>query len=302
MKYNNKGKNFWILSEKYYSFGKEEKFNEYFFPIENKEWNEFPYTINIYGIQDTNIPSPSANELNLLLCVENCKAHTHYKHHNKYNDFNDDNIQVYFYNHIDTIIKDKTYIAIPLIFIRINHFYKRYREIYPTTNIPFDKKKCCVILTPNFHNMKIKNTLYHLMNKIDKCYNINDFKMILGNKSCYHSQEFLNFIQHFKFCIVCENSFNDGYITEKIFNCFFGRTIPIYCGKGIEKYIHETSFVNVNDYLDDSNNFFSLNTLYDYLYKLNNNKVLYNQVIQSPKCKNVPKYECELNNFIKTIK
>ena len=41
---------------------------------------------------------------------------------------------------------------------------------------------------------------------------------------------------------------SDGYITEKIFNCFFGRCIPIYNGSNkIEYYFNKESFINMND-------------------------------------------------------
>ena len=46
-------------------------------------------TLNIYDIQDTNIPPRKPGELNVLICVENCLVHKHYRHYNKYGDYDD---------------------------------------------------------------------------------------------------------------------------------------------------------------------------------------------------------------------
>lgn len=81
---------------------------------------------------------------------------------------------------------------------------------------------------------------------IDNCDLINDFPH-LKNESCYHSQELLNLFQQYKFVFIFENSISEGYITEKIFNCYFSRTIPIYYGSNkINYYFNENTFINVN--------------------------------------------------------
>ena len=81
---------------------------------------------------------------------------------------------------------------------------------------------------------------------IDQCDSIKDFPH-LKNESCYHSHELLNLFQQYKFVFVCENSISDGYITEKIFNCYFSRTIPIYYGSNkINYYFNDNTFININ--------------------------------------------------------
>ncbi len=53
-----------------------------------------------------------------------------------------------------------------------------------------------------------------------------------------------------------------GYITEKIFDCFFAGTIPIYLGApDIEKYIPKDCFI-------DRRNFAGYGELYTYLQSL----------------------------------
>ena len=56
-------------------------------------------------------------------------------------------------------------------------------------------------------------------------------------------------LQNYKFCVCFENEKSPGYITEKIFDCFFTGTIPIYFGAtNIEKYIPETCYVDFRNY------------------------------------------------------
>ncbi len=132
---------------------------------------------------------------------------------------------------------------------------------------------------------------------IDHCDSIKDFPN-LKTESCYHSQELLNLFQQYKFVFVCENSISEGYITEKIFNCYFSRTIPIYYGSNkITDYFNKDLFINIKlDQLEE--------TKQD-IIKIINNEEKYNQYISE----NIlnPTYDDEnykekLNNFIQTIK
>ncbi len=53
----------------------------------------------------------------------------------------------------------------------------------------------------------------------------------------------------YKFSICFENASYPGYITEKIFDCFFSGCIPIYFGApDIEKYIPNNCFINFLDF------------------------------------------------------
>ena len=58
----------------------------------------------------------------------------------------------------------------------------------------------------------------------------------------------MNKFNEYKFVFVSENSVNDGYITEKIFNCYFSRTIPIYYGSNkINTFFNSDTFINMNN-------------------------------------------------------
>jgi hypothetical protein len=52
-----------------------------------------------------------------------------------------------------------------------------------------------------------------------------------------------------KYCICFENSVINGYITEKIFDCFYAGTVPIYYGApDVNEYINQKAFINFNDF------------------------------------------------------
>lgn len=58
--------------------------------------------------------------------------------------------------------------------------------------------------------------------------------------------EKLSVLRKYKFALCYENAKEiDGYITEKIFDCLFAGTIPVYWGAGnIKKYIPENCFID----------------------------------------------------------
>jgi len=56
-------------------------------------------------------------------------------------------------------------------------------------------------------------------------------------------------LQHYEFCLCFENMQMDGYITEKIFDCLYAGTIPLYLGApDILEYIPEDIFVDCRKY------------------------------------------------------
>jgi alpha(1,3/1,4) fucosyltransferase len=63
----------------------------------------------------------------------------------------------------------------------------------------------------------------------------------------------LKTLSEYKFCICYENEKNvNGYITEKIFDCFFAGTVPIYLGaENITNYIPEGCFIDRRNFAND---------------------------------------------------
>ena len=57
----------------------------------------------------------------------------------------------------------------------------------------------------------------------------------------------LETLSNYRFSVCLENMPMEGYVTEKIFDCFYAGTVPIYQGgRGIEKYIPRNTFVDAS--------------------------------------------------------
>ena len=131
---------------------------------------------------------------------------------------------------------------------------------------------------------------------IDNCDSIKDFPN-LKTESCYHSTELLNLFQQYKFVFVCENSISEGYITEKIFNCYFSKIIPIYYGSNkITDYFNKDSFINIKlDQLEETK---------QNIINIINDEEKYNQYISENILNRMyddENYKEKLNNFIKSL-
>lgn len=96
----------------------------------------------------------------------------------------------------------------------------------------------------NIHRFDLKRFLYLL----DFMFNI---KKIKNYKSTtLYPSKVLN---SYKFAICYENSITPGYVSEKIFNCFNARCVPIYWGApDIEQYIPKGTFIDRRDFKDET--------------------------------------------------
>jgi len=302
--------NYWVKSDSYYSMQNIDKFINYFLPdnlqieFNNANSNTNTNTV-IYGIQLDNDKNIDTKKINMLVSVENCNAHSWYKHYNKYGNFGNDKIQIYFYNHIDKCIFTNKYLAIPVIYTQINYFLKYYNTIEPALYTNFSDKKFCLIATNiTGRNNEIKHVIINELKILGECDTIDMYKNEISNKSCYHSVELLNVFNKYKFVFVCENSVSSGYITEKIFNCLFARCIPIYYGcTETEKFIDKYCFINMNLESNKNDNKNKYNDIINKINELKNNETEYNNIINTNKiCKdyNDENYKDKLKEFIDT--
>ncbi|MBA4319040.1 MAG: hypothetical protein C0412_11635, partial [Flavobacterium sp.] len=61
----------------------------------------------------------------------------------------------------------------------------------------------------------------------------------------------LDVLEKYKYVICFENCIFPGYITEKIFDCFFAGCIPVYYGApDIEKFIPKETFIDFRDFMN----------------------------------------------------
>lgn len=89
----------------------------------------------------------------------------------------------------------------------------------------------------------------------------------------------MNLFNEYKFIFCSENSFTDGYITEKIFNSFFSKSIPIYIGPNDTlRYFNKECFININKN--------EKHTLVDTIEKYIYNEKLFNEKINVDKISN----------------
>jgi len=74
-------------------------------------------------------------------------------------------------------------------------------------------------------------------------------------------------LSRYRFALCFENMAMPGYITEKIFDCFFVGTIPVYLGApDVERYIPKSCFIDMRDF----DNYAALHT---YLSSLSDNDI-----------------------------
>jgi hypothetical protein len=241
--------------------------------------------ICIIGIQHENNVLIRDNEFNILISIENLSiGRNHYKHFNLYNRYNNNKIQLYYYNDINFISHNS--IPISLCFIRqFNCLEYAYKDIL---NTKYENKRFCLTISKNNLNTNKRNIIQQL-SKIGKVDHISLYNNILLNKSCYSSIELLKVFNRYKFVVCIENSKTSGYITEKIFNVFLSKSIPIYDGApNILNYIDQESLI-----------------LYDSLFikkimMILNNKELYDIVLNKHKINsniNIDEFDKNIENI-----
>ena len=228
-----------------------------------------PADICIVGIQHTDNSLLRENEFNIFLSLENFSAgRSHYQHFNKFGRFNNPMIKLYIYNDI-CIPKEN---VIPVLYQRINYF-NRIKNNYNDLNIPFREKKFCLFTSRNLLNHN-KQGILTALQKLGHIDTLDNYNLIVKNKSCYNSIELLRIYNQYKFVIAFENSKSQGYITEKIFNVFLAKSIPIYDGDPrISDVINTSSFLQYDDRIIQK------------VQMLMNNEKLYNSIIEKEKTK-----------------
>jgi hypothetical protein len=211
--------------------------------------------IAVIGNNNSDPSSIRPNELNILISIENMPHWNQYPHYSKYGDYSDPLIDIFIYNHKSSIenLHDGK-IMIPVVLFRMNYFITNYNQLKIPVSIPPMKRKFCLMVNKSGLNNKI-GLLQEKLDNIDKVDHISLYDKEIENVSCYNSPELLKVFNQYRFIVCFENSYNSGYITEKIFNCLLADTIPIYSGSPIiHEYINPDCFINISEN-DDINEF-----------------------------------------------
>jgi len=265
-----------------------DQFISYFLPFENNKYiisnnNNCDICINGIGLDDKKYLK--TGQLNILIVNENLSVgRTHYSHYNVYNRYNNNLINIYIYNDITRIVVTNRFIAIPIIYFHVYH-YNRFKEYYKNkvTTTSFKNKKFALFTSQNLLNTN-KIILVNELSQLGPVDYLTMYNEQVKQKSCYNSLELLNIYNKYKFIIAFENSKTDGYVTEKIFNVLFSKSIPIYDGApNIHSYINKEVFISYGD------------NHIDKIKELVNDEEKYNNMLNKNKI--APNYNDE--NFLK---
>lgn len=105
----------------------------------------------------------------------------------------------------------------------------------------------------------------------------------------------INFLSSCKFTLVFENSNNDGYVSEKIYDAYLANTIPIYFGsKEVCKDFNPESYIHVLDYPN-------IEDLFQHIRYLMNNEEAYMKVLNAKRVLNNIDYDKLVTDFMINI-
>tara|TARA_B100001094_G_scaffold332417_1_gene404371 strand:+ start:6012 stop:6908 length:897 start_codon:yes stop_codon:yes gene_type:complete len=109
-----------------------------------------------------------------------------------------------------------------------------------------ERKFCSFISNREYRN---RVEIFNALSKVDR---IDSFGSLLNNVEGSlggSQQEKIEKLKEYKFNIAFENSYHDGYITEKILEPFGAGCIPLYSGGSkVKRYFNKNSFVCREDY------------------------------------------------------
>jgi alpha(1,3/1,4) fucosyltransferase len=128
--------------------------------------------------------------------------------------------------------------------------------------------------------------------ELSKYKNIDSGGKVLNNLG-YRIKNKLEFIKERKFCIAFENSSALGYTTEKIWEPFLVKSIPIYWGNPkVDVDFNPRAFINVHQYNSNKE-------LIEHILEIDNNPSLFREYIEQPCFRNdkLPK-QFETQNLI----
>ena len=186
----------------------------------------------------------------------------------------------------------------PDMLISDKYFLFHYPQPCPSKKyaVQYEKKRFLTMIAGN-KSSNVENELYSKRREAISFMDKNNIEFDLygigwekENLLCYKGvvDDKLETLSRYKFCICYENQCNiNGYITEKIFDCFFSGVVPIYWGaKDVGKYIPDNCFI-------DRRKFKTLDELMEYLFNIKESE--YNYYIR-----NIEKYISN-DSFYKTF-
>lgn len=148
-------------------------------------------------------------------------------------------------------------------------------DYFTNTRIPEPKMKFCLFAVSN-GNSYIRNQFFDALSKYKRVDSCGGFmNNMAGDEKCSSDpEEYFEYISDYKFMICFENKSQKNYLTEKLFNAYYGGAIPIYWGcSNVNDYINMNSILYLKpDYTD-----YELKNLIREIIRLDNDDEEYNK-------------------------
>lgn len=136
-----------------------------------------------------------------------------------------------------------------------------------------------------------RNDLFHELSKYKFVSAAGPCNNNYGKMLSRERKDALEYFSNYKFNIACENTSAPGYITEKIFNAYTARSVPIYWGdSSIKETFNPDSFIFAT----------SINETVKRIIELDNDPEAYMKMLSTPPFKRLPS-EYSREHFIFSV-
>lgn len=133
----------------------------------------------------------------------------------------------------------------------LHNYYNSFKTLLNKNKISslnIEKKRFCAFVVSSNSSLE-RISFFKQLSKYKKVDSYGKVFKNIDSPIYYDWKENYKMFENYKFVICFENSFNEGYLTEKILNVFLGKSLPIYRGDpDIKKYFNTKSFINYDDY------------------------------------------------------
>ena len=169
------------------------------------------------------------------------------------------------------------------------HQLTAIQTVYNVTqvkNIDVSKKKFCAWVVSNGGG-RVRNLFFDKLSQYKVVDSGGHFRNNVGGSV----GDKIQFLTNYKFSICMENSKTQGYISEKLVDCFEAGTIPIYYGDDtILELLNNKSYIHVRneDEFDEK---------IEWIKKIDNNDTLYQEVIREKIVIDDTRYARELQKY-----
>ena len=169
------------------------------------------------------------------------------------------------------------------------HQLSAIQTVYNVTqvkNIDVSKKKFCAWVVSNGGG-RVRNLFFDKLSEYKVVDSGGHFRNNVGG-SVGNKIEFLS---HYKFSICMENSKTQGYISEKLVDCFEAGTIPIYYGDDtVLELLNSKSYIHIKN--EDE-----FEEKIELIKKIDNNDTLYQEIIREKIVIDDTRYARELQKY-----